>query len=51
MSDAEPWFKMKDDEKKAIEAENQRKAEEAKKLKKLKRLKNNAKRRRGEERI
>ncbi len=31
MSDAEPWFKMKDDEKKAIEAENQRKAEEAKK--------------------
>ncbi|WP_114108971.1 glycosylating toxin anti-sigma factor TcdC [Clostridioides difficile] len=31
LSDAEPWFKMKDDEKKAIEAENQRKAEEAKK--------------------
>ncbi|MCG8260665.1 glycosylating toxin anti-sigma factor TcdC, partial [Clostridioides difficile] len=30
LSDAEPWFKMKDDEKKAIEAENQRKAEEAK---------------------
>ncbi|EGT2205454.1 TPA: glycosylating toxin anti-sigma factor TcdC [Clostridioides difficile] len=31
LSDAEPWFKMKDDEKKAIEAENQRKAGEAKK--------------------
>lgn len=31
LSDAEPWFKMKDDEKKAIEAENQRKAEKAKK--------------------
>lgn len=36
MSDAEPWFKMKDDEKKAIEAENQRKAEEAKKVEEAK---------------
>ncbi|HBE9726644.1 TPA: toxin regulator [Clostridioides difficile] len=31
LSDAEPWFKMKDDEKKAIEAENQRKKEEEEK--------------------
>ncbi|HBF7904255.1 TPA: glycosylating toxin anti-sigma factor TcdC [Clostridioides difficile] len=36
LSDAEPWFKMKDDEKKAIEAENQRKAEEAKKTEEAK---------------
>lgn len=36
LSDAEPWFKMKDDEKKAIEAENQRKAEEAKKVEEAK---------------
>lgn len=36
LSDAEPWFKMKDDEKKAIEAENQRKAEEAKKAEEVK---------------
>lgn len=31
LSSAEPWFKMKDDEKQAIEAENQRKEEEARK--------------------
>ncbi|HBG3329724.1 TPA: glycosylating toxin anti-sigma factor TcdC [Clostridioides difficile] len=36
LSDAEPWFKMKDDEKKAIEAENQRKAEESKKAEEAK---------------
>ncbi|WP_131038067.1 glycosylating toxin anti-sigma factor TcdC [Clostridioides difficile] len=36
LSDAEPWFKMKDDEKKAIEAENQRKAEEAEKAEEAK---------------
>ncbi|HCQ6134401.1 TPA: glycosylating toxin anti-sigma factor TcdC [Clostridioides difficile] len=31
LSDAEPWFKMKDDEKKAIEAEEAKKAEEQRK--------------------
>lgn len=36
LSSAEPWFKMKDDEKQAIESENQRKEEEARKAEEAK---------------